>query len=115
MLLSTDEMEIKSLIDKLRDEYTAGYDGISGALIKRYKHILTTPISFICNLAISTGVFPDAYKIAQILPNHKKGPKVVSIIIGTFRCYPALSKILERILNCKLINYLNSITIRFSL
>lgn len=107
VLLLTDKMEIESLIGKFRDERAAGYDGIVSALIKRYKLILTTPITFICTLTgICTGVYRNAFKKAQILPIHKIGTKGCVNTYRPISLLPALSKTLKRILNCRLKNYL---------
>ncbi|KOB74109.1 putative tick transposon [Operophtera brumata] len=73
ILLPTDELEVNNLIMGLKNRCAVGVDQISGTIIKRYIHFLTKPITHICNLAFSSGEFPNAFKIALIKPIHKGG------------------------------------------
>ncbi|KAJ8729819.1 hypothetical protein PYW07_016857 [Mythimna separata] len=50
VLLPSDPEEIESIILNLKNDCAVGRDGISTAFIKRYRHILIPPITFICNL-----------------------------------------------------------------
>lgn len=60
----------------------------------------------IVNLSIRTGVFPDAFKIANIVPIFKSGDKSE---VGNYRpisLLPTVSKILEKCVKIQLTNYL---------
>lgn len=108
VFLPTDATEVKSLILSLKDNSATGHDNIPGWLIKHHVDLLAPPIAHICNLSISTGKFPDIFKISLIKPVHKAGD---SCTINNFRpisILPALSKILERLMNKQLVSFLNS-------
>lgn len=105
-LYYVDNKEIENIISGLRSDSATGYDGIPTSLIKACKHSLVLPMKHICNLALSTGKFPNAFKIALVHPIHKGGDRdsvnnyrPISVLTG-------LSKILEKVLNLRLINYL---------
>ena len=53
----------------------AGIDQISGKFLKDGARILAKPISELCNLSMTLGSFPDAFKIAKVKPLFKKGSK----------------------------------------
>ncbi|XP_026315748.1 uncharacterized protein LOC113227090 [Hyposmocoma kahamanoa] len=107
-MLETDEREVEQLINSLKADCATGWDDISGSLIRRYKNLIIPPLTYICNLSISTGVFPEQFKTAVIHPIYKAGDR------GRFNSYrpisvlSALSKILERILNNRLVNFLET-------
>lgn len=73
VLLPTDELDIVALIKNLRYDCAVGFDGISGALLKGSKR--RSNITFICNLTFSTCVFPDTFKLTQVIPTYKKRDK----------------------------------------
>lgn len=103
-----DESEVSNIIQLLKENTAEGVDQISAKIIKRYIHILTTPITHICNLAFSTGVFPTVFKLALIKPIHKGGD---SDCVNNYRpisILPTMSKILERLINRPLVNFLES-------
>ena len=53
----------------------AGVDKLSGWFLKDSADILVKPVSALCNLSISRGVFPSASKVAKLQAIFKKGKK----------------------------------------
>lgn len=106
VLLPTDELEVFNLIKELRDNCAVGSDLISTKFLKRYINYLTPPITHICNLSISSGVFPAAFKTALIKPVYKNGDKGNITNYRPISILPALSKILEKIINKQLVRFL---------
>ena len=53
----------------------AGVDKLSGRFLKDDTHILVKPVSALCNLSISRGVFLNACKVGKLKPIFKKGKK----------------------------------------
>lgn len=106
VLLPTTVEEVYTIILRLRNSCAVGYDQISSYTLKRYAYLLSEPIAHICNLSISTGVFPEAFKIALIKPIHKVGDRD---IVGNYRpisILPSMSKVLERLINHRLVDFL---------
>ncbi len=93
----TDENEIMKIISKLGSGKSAGHDNIKSDIIKKVAGEIAFPLSMIFNTSLSTGVVPDDFKIAKVVPIYKKdNPE----IFGNYRpvsVLPCLSKILERI------------------
>lgn len=108
VLLLTDESEIERLVLNIRDDCAVGYDQISGRFLKQNREKLIPAITFICNLSIETGVFPDIYKKSVITPIHKSGDRDSVENYRPISLLPIMSKILEKLMNKRLVDYLNS-------
>lgn len=106
VMFDTDEDEVEKLILSLKNSCTVGWDGISSRILKQYKNTLVPPITHICKLSLSKGIFPDAFKRAIIKPIFKAGSRNLVSNYRPISILPSLSKILERIMNVRLIKYL---------
>lgn len=104
--MDTNESEVHSILNGLRDDCAVGWDKISSRILKHAKHILVKPITHICNLSFYNGIFPAYFKIAIIHPIHKAGDKTMPNNYRPISVLPILSKILERLLNNRLTKFL---------
>jgi len=64
--------EVEKIIKSLRTKNTCGYDEISNRIIKLTAPFIISPLTYICNAVLSTGVFPDRLKYAVVKPILKK-------------------------------------------
>jgi len=67
------EVDIGSAIDRLSNKKSAGMDCLSGFYVKMFKHILVPYLKDLFNLIQTKGEIPPTWKIAKIIPIHKKG------------------------------------------
>jgi hypothetical protein len=67
--------EIKNIIKSLKSKNTYGYDKLSNKLIKLILPYITSPLVYICNAVLKSGIFPDRLKYAIVKPIYKKGSK----------------------------------------
>ena len=74
-----------------------GSDQISEKVIKDGPRILAKPSSKLCNLSMTLGSFPDAWKIAKVKPLFKMGSKTYSLNYEPKSLLPLLSKVFERV------------------
>jgi hypothetical protein len=65
--------EIEKIIQSLRTKNICGYNEISNQIIKLTAPFIISPLTYICNAVLSTGVFPDRLKFAIVKPIFKKG------------------------------------------
>jgi hypothetical protein len=108
VLIPTDEDEVTNCILNLKKDHSSGRDEITGAILKRYRNILVPPITYIFNLILSSGTFPDQLKLAEVIPIHKGGD---GGCVNNFRPISklhTLAKVLEKLINKRLINYLET-------
>ena len=67
--------EILSLIRNLNTAKAFGPDNISAKMLQICDNSIVLPISLIYNNIITTGIYPDLWKLANVIPVHKKGDK----------------------------------------
>lgn len=108
VLLETDEEEIMGMINTLRADSATGIDGISPGVLKQYKSLLIRPITYLVNLCLSSGVFPNIFKKALVHPIHKSGERDRINNYRPISVLPAMSKILEKIINIRLKKFLET-------
>lgn len=108
LIVPVDEPSVERIIGDLRSDCAVGWDNIPAKVIKQSKFALTPVITHICNLAIGSGTFPDAFKKAVVHPIYKSGHKANVTNYRPISILSSLSKILEKILNNILISYLES-------
>ena len=70
-----DFREVRKLLKSLNQNKSMGPDGISGRVLKMCAGSLAYPITYIYNLSFASGILPSQWKVANIVPIHKKGDK----------------------------------------
>ena len=60
---------------KVKPNKAPGPDGISGYILKHCAPSLGNPLSILFNKSYISGVLPDDWKTANVVPIHKKGHK----------------------------------------
>lgn len=106
VLLATDENEIKRTIQNLKNSNSTGWDGIPANIFKIGINVLTTPITAICNKCFEEGSFPSALKKSVLIPIHKSGDTDDVSNYRPISLLPTLSKILEKLINIRIRDYL---------
>ena len=89
----------------------AGYDNIPMSIIKRSINSISSPLTQIVNLSIIHGIVPNELKIARVVPIFKSGDKALFSTYRPISVLPCVSKILERIIYNRIINYLNDFNV----
>lgn len=106
VMLETDSAEVETIIAGLRDDCAVGWDNIPNKILKQFKHILAPPLAYIFQRCLSDGVFPKCLKKAVVIPIYKSGDKNLITNYRPISLLPSLSKILEKIMNNRLMKYL---------
>ena len=74
-LSNTSEEKDLKIMTNIESSKAAGVDKLSGRFLNDGANILSKPISALCNLSISQGVFSNACKVAKLKPIFKNGKK----------------------------------------
>jgi hypothetical protein len=101
--------DITRIIKDLKNTKAEGVDNIPTDVWKKGVVVLASPIAKLCNISLSTGVFPDLFKQALVHPVHKGSGKDHREP-GSYRpisILPALSKILEIVVRDALYEHLD--------
>ena len=106
-LKPTDYIEILNVVRLLKNSHSSGHDEISTFLLKKIIGSILTPLVHICNLSLMTGVFPSSFKLARVIPVHKKDDVMVVSNYRPISILPSFSKVLERIVYNRLYSFLD--------
>ena len=107
LLFPTDEFEIEKLITNLDNKKSCGYDLLSNKILKATKSTILPYIVSLFNKCMLNGVFPDAYKIAQVIPLFKGGDQENPNSYRPISLLPTLGKLFEKILSTRIIKFLD--------
>ena len=103
--LPTNVHEIANVALSIKSKSSTGYDDISNKLVKLIIPNIVEPLEHIYNKSLLTGVFPDPFKIAKVIPIFKSGDKHDSNNYRPISLLPAFSNIFEKILYKRLIQF----------
>lgn len=107
VLLETDSEEVYNILMGLKSNSAAGWDGIGTNFLKLIGKEVSHIVAHLVNLCMGQGIFPTALKHAIVTPIHKGGDRDEASNYRPISVLPVLSKILEKIINCRLISFLN--------
>ncbi|XP_055523028.1 uncharacterized protein LOC129717201 [Wyeomyia smithii] len=90
---------VGAALQKLKQSYKPGPDGIPSCIFKKCSASLTAPLQAIFNRSLQHQVFPSEWKISHMLPVHKKGEKsdianyrgITSLSAGS-KCFEIIMK-----------------------
>ena len=109
----TDIYEIKNVVTNLKTKCTVGFDSLSTKLIQQTIGEIIIPLRLSINQSFVTGVVPENLKVAKVIPIYKSGKKNVFNNYRPISILPALSKIMEKIVCNRLVNYLEKYNILY--
>ena len=87
------------VVNNLKSKKSNDCDDIDMCTVKRVIKEIVQPLTYICNISFSTGVFPDIMKIAKVIPLFKSGADDNFSNYRPVSLLPQLSKILEKLFN----------------
>ena len=67
--------DVRKFLISLNQNKSHGPDGINGKILRNCAVSIAYPLSILFNLSFSTGHIPSEWKLANIVPVHKKGDK----------------------------------------
>ena len=99
------ENEINQCILNLNLGKSTGPNSIPTLMLKHTSKIISKPLMTVINNSLLSGVFPDMFKIAQVIPIFKKGSKLESSNYRPISLLSNLSRIFERIIAHKTLQF----------
>lgn len=111
VLLNTDQAEVNSILSSLDSNSAPGWDGISTGFLKHAREIVVPHICKLANLCFDTGVFPSSLKRSIVTPVFKSGDRTNVNDYRPISVLTSVSKIIEKLLNKRLVDYLDKFKI----
>ena len=102
--------EINQIIMVLKNG-AAGYDEITAVTLPLVSLHFIEPLMYICNLSMTQGIFPTEMKLANVIPLYKAYNPDVFNNYRSVSLLCTLSKVLERVMYSRLIEYLETFRI----
>jgi hypothetical protein len=107
ILSHTDHAEVNAIISSLKSNSAPGWDNIPNNFLKLAKPVVIPIVTHLVNLCFDKGIFPAPLKQSIITPIYKNGDRDDVNNYRPISVLPAISKILEKLLNNRLLNYFN--------
>ena len=101
-LKPTSCQEIKNVISTLKPKLSNDAHNIPLKVIKFIPENVLNLLTWFFNLSLQQGKFPEKFKIAKIIPIHKKGDPNDVNNYHPISLLSSFSKILEKIVHCRL-------------
>lgn len=105
--------EVLKEINSLNDGKLPGIDGIPPKVWTSVSHVIAPVLCHLFNLVLTTGIYPDALKVAKVIPIFKKGDSTLPENYRPISLLPCINKLLERSIEKRLRSFLNSNNILF--
>lgn len=99
--------EMSKTLGMLKDT-SCGYDGYKPSVVKYVKTEIVKPLSYVVNLSLQQGIFPDKLKHAIVTPIHKGGEKKKVENYRPISVLPVFSKVYERVMYNRLLSFLET-------
>ena len=90
---------IELLLREINANKACGPDGLSARILKECAEVLSVPLEIICNMSVSTGVFPSMWKQVNVIPVLKNGSKKRPDNYKPVSLLPLCSKLLEKVVS----------------
>ena len=89
---------VKNCINQLNVNKPTTFNNIPAKILKEFSDVCSDPIHNLYNKSLQEGHFPDAMKLADITPSHKKNDKCLKENYRPVSILSSLSKIFETIM-----------------
>ena len=106
--------EIENIIMSLNLTKTCGPFSIPTSILKILKSVLAIPLQLLFNYSFYSGTVPDQYKVARVVPIHKKGS---TCLVSNYRPISLLSifnKLIEKLMYNRIISFLEKFSILYN-
>ena len=104
----TDSETVSKIIDEFAPKTSTGIDGLSMKLLKQIKPHICDSIKLVINQSLTTGIFPDIFKIAKVLPLFKKEDPLLTENYRPISLLPCISKVFEKVVFKQVYTYFDN-------
>lgn len=99
------KFDVRQAILSLRNSASFDYYGFNSRIVKESLKFIVEPLTLLCGRAMEEGLWPESFKIAKIIPLHKKGDTDHADNFRPIAIVPYFSKIFEIIIKERLLSY----------
>ena len=104
----TTPSEISKLITTLPNKRSSGHNGINNIILKEISEYICIPLTELFNESMTSGVFPEAMKIADMVPLYKSKSRYEVENYRPISLLLTISKLLEKLIYGRVYDFLIS-------
>ena len=101
----TNASEVTSKIKKMKNKESCGEDGISNEILKCCSPIVDEYIAIAFDKCILEKTYPTCFKLANVIPLHKKGDKSDPANYRPISLLSSLGKLFEKLLHKRMVKF----------
>ena len=105
--VAIDKGTIEKALNKIKTSHGSGVDNIASYFLKVAFPVISDSLCDILNLSLSSGIFPDSWKVARVAPIFKEGPTDERSNYRPISVLPAVSRLFEKLVYDQLYRYLD--------
>ena len=106
--------EIETEINNLKSGKSSGPSSIPVNILKLIQHVVSKPLEIIFNASFASGVVPNDFKLANVIPVFKKGSQYSLCNYRPISLLSVFNKLLEKLIYNRLINFIDKNSIFFN-
>ena len=106
--------EIETEINNLKSGKSSGPSSIPVNILKLTQHVVSKPVEIIFNASFASGVVPNDFKLANVIPVFKKGSQYSLCNYRPISLLSVFNKLLEKLIYNRLINFIDKNSIFFN-
>ena len=106
LIIRCTEHEMENIIEVLNPNKASGDDGISNKMLKGVYKSVSKPLCILMNRSFDEGIFPDTWKLANVIPIITKGDKSQPCNYRPVAQLSCIGKLQERIVFKNMYNFL---------
>lgn len=104
-LLPVDNLEVIDIINALKSNTSAGFDGITTEIVKKCTLAITPLLVQAANCMLIGKLYPDVLKVARLTPVFKKGDHFNASNYRPISVLPVINKVFEKIIYKRLYTF----------
>ena len=101
------EQEILNIVSDKKSKSSCGFDLVPPTILKYTIDSIIKPLTYLMNLSLLSGIFPQKMKIAKVIPIFKSQEKSQFSNYRPISLLPIFSKILEKLVHNRLYDFCN--------
>ena len=107
-IIQISTQDVEDVLKLLNVSKSSGSDLISPRLLKEGAPVLSTHLANLFNKSIETSAFPSQWKLANVIPVHKKGDRTDASNYRPISLLSCLGKVFEKCVFKHMYNFLNT-------